>query len=251
MSVIAARRIYDGAWAISLADPERRNAMSWEMAEEFHSTLSRLIVSETPRCLFITGEGSAFSAGGRLDELRENCEKERVDIFTRMLRYYRSFLAVLDAPCFTVAAINGPAIGAGLALSLACDMRIGSPRAKLGATFIRLGLTPGMGSTVLLPQLVGQSLATQMFSTGRIMSAQDAFRVGLITDLYEDLDAGLDSIGRQFAQYSGRAIEDLIVASRRSKMAALAEAVNEAWIQSACFVSPHTKNLLDAALNQL
>lgn len=103
---------------------------------------------------------------------------------TRMLDFYRSWLAIrtLDVP--SIAALNGPAVGAGLAMALACDLRYAAPEAGLSMPFTSLGIHPGMASTFLLPEVVGLPVAREMFLTGRVLRGAEALAVGLVNQVF-------------------------------------------------------------------
>ena len=96
-----------------------------------------------------------------------------------MRGFYGMFLSIRRLPCPTIAALHGHAIGAGLCVALACDVRLVAREAKLGLNFVRLGLHPGMGSTWTLPRLVGPSLAAELLYTGRLIDGDEAVRIGL------------------------------------------------------------------------
>ena len=141
---------------ITLADQARLNALTEPMGDAF----SRLVDSiqanrQGVAAIVLRGEGRAFSAGGDLDFLRARRADSPESNVTMMLAFYRRFLAVRRLPVPVVAAINGPAIGAGLCLALACDVRVAAASAQLGVTFTKLGLHPGMGATHFLPRIVG------------------------------------------------------------------------------------------------
>jgi len=98
-----------------------------------------------------------------------------------MLPFYRSWLSIRRLEVPTIAAINGAAIGAGLCMPLACDIRVASTRARMGVPFTRLGMHSGMGRTYLLPDVVGHSTARDLLLTGRLVDAQEALRIGLVS----------------------------------------------------------------------
>ena len=91
-----------------------------------------------------------------------------------MLQFYRAFLSILELPVPTIAAVNGHAIGAGFCLALACELRVASADAKLGLTFTRLGLHPGMGATCFLPRIAGFAVANDLLISGRVLEAGEA-----------------------------------------------------------------------------
>ena len=172
---------------ITLNDPDNLNAMSEGMAKEFRA-LFPIIEKESPRAVILTGSGRAFSAGGDLKMLEAKTTLSAEENRLRMLEFYDSFLGMLKLNIPLIAAINGHAVGAGLCLASACDIRIASEGAKLGVTFTKLGLHPGMGATYLLPRLVGTSLARELMITGRMLSTEDALKVGLISKVVKGED---------------------------------------------------------------
>jgi enoyl-CoA hydratase len=98
-----------------------------------------------------------------------------------MLPFYRAWLSIRALEVPTIAAVNGPAIGAGLCLALACDLRYAAAGAKLGVPFVKLGMHPGMGGTHLLPEVVGDAHARDLLLTGRVVDADEALRIGLVS----------------------------------------------------------------------
>jgi enoyl-CoA hydratase/carnithine racemase len=169
---------------ITLNDPDSLNAMSEGMAEEFRAVLAALETAAVkPRAIIVTGSGRAFSAGGDLAMLKKKTTLTKDENRERMLWFYDSFLGILDLEIPLIAAINGHAIGAGLCVASACDIRIVSTGAKLGFTFVKLGLHPGMGATFVLPQVLGNAAARELLLTGRVIEADEALRVGLVSKL--------------------------------------------------------------------
>jgi enoyl-CoA hydratase len=169
-------------------DPERRNAMTEAMGRALTQVVARLSADPAVRAVVLTGEGSAFSAGGDLAmlEAKSRAAREQPGEAARaanrafMRDFYRLFLAVRDLPCPSIAAIQGAAIGAGLAVALACDLRIAAREAKLGLNFAKLGIHPGMGSSWTLPRLVGPAHAADLLLSGRIIDGVEAERIGLV-----------------------------------------------------------------------
>jgi enoyl-CoA hydratase len=98
-----------------------------------------------------------------------------------MLAFYNSFLCMRDLKVPLIAAINGAAVGAGLCVACACDFRVASDTTKLGFTFLKLGLHPGMGATYFVPQIVGPSVAAELLLTGRVIDAHEALRIGIVS----------------------------------------------------------------------
>jgi enoyl-CoA hydratase len=169
-------------------DPERRNAMTESMGRALAAAVGELARDDAVRAVVLTGAGRAFSAGGDLAMLEEMAragreapgEPGRSRHREFMRRFYGLFLSVRDLPCPTVAAVQGAAVGAGLAVALACDLRIAAREARFGLNFTRLGIHPGMGSSWVLPRLVGPAHAADLLLSGRLIDGVEAERMGLV-----------------------------------------------------------------------
>ena len=189
-SNVTIERPGDGKVAIiTLNDPKRLNALNATMGDEFTQIIKDLCEgpgSEGLGAVVLTGSGRAFSAGGDMGFLNDRSKDTPSRNAVIMRRFYERFLSVRRLPVPVVAAINGPAIGAGLALALACDVRVASKDAKMGITFVGLGLHPGMGSTHFLPRIVGIQQASKLMLTGQIIDGVEAQRIGMIVDVYDD-----------------------------------------------------------------
>jgi enoyl-CoA hydratase/carnithine racemase len=162
--------------------------MTEAMGQALTAAVETLAEDDSVRAVVLTGAGRAFSAGGDLDLLERMARggnasrggetRRSHEVF--MGRFYRLFLRVRALPQPTIAAVNGPAIGAGCCAALACDMRIAAREAKLGLNFNRLGLHPGMAASWTLPRIVGPALAAELLYTGRILDGVEAERIGLV-----------------------------------------------------------------------
>ncbi len=185
-----------GVVLLTLDHPDRRNAMSASMTASWSRVMAELAEDPDLRVLVVTGAGSAFCSGGDTSWIAGEPDASVADLRGRMLPFYRAWLSVLDLDVPTVAAVNGPAIGAGLCLALACDLRFAAAGATLGAPFVRLGMHPGMAATWLLPDVVGAAHARDLLLTGRTVDADEALRMGLVSRVLEEdgfLDAVLDT----------------------------------------------------------
>ena len=192
----------DGVVVLTLDVPERRNAMTDELTAAWAETIPALRADRSVRAVVVTGAGSAFCAGGDLSWIAESSELTITDLRERMRPFYRTWLAIRDLEVPVLAAVNGPAIGAGLCLALACDLRYASATAKLGAPFVKLGLHPGMAATFLLPDVIGAARARDLLLTGRTVDAAEAYRIGLVDGVHpadELLPAVLDLAGQMAA----------------------------------------------------
>jgi enoyl-CoA hydratase/carnithine racemase len=168
-----------GVVLLTLALPERRNAMTEELTDAWTSTIAELATDRSLRAVVVTGQGTAFCAGGDLSWIEAG--GAAVDpLRTKMLGFYRAWLSIRDLEVPVLGAVNGPAIGAGLCLALACDVRYAAPTARFGAPFASLGMHPGMAASYLLPEAIGLPRAREMLYTGRIVGADEAAQIGLI-----------------------------------------------------------------------
>jgi enoyl-CoA hydratase len=179
----------DGAIAVlTFSDPDRLNAMTEAMGHALRDAVAELRGDAGVRAAVLTGAGRAFSAGGDLAMIESKGRAAaaspggaiREENRAFMKRFYELYLSVRELPFPTVAALNGPAIGAGLCVALGCDIRIAAREAKLGLNFARLGIHPGMGATWTLPRLVGPAVAAELLFTGRLVDGTEAERIGLV-----------------------------------------------------------------------
>ena len=180
----------DGAVVtITLDRPDARNAYSGAMVTSLVAALDAAEADAAVRCIVITGEGKAFHAGGDLKAMRDASgmfeggpialRRQYVDGIQRVPRR----IAACDKPI--IAAINGAAIGAGLDLACMCDLRIAAKNAKMGSTFVKVGLVPGDGGAYFLARVVGFPRALELVLTGRLVDAEEALRIGLVTQVVE------------------------------------------------------------------
>jgi enoyl-CoA hydratase/carnithine racemase len=173
----------DMVCVLTLNRPEKRNAMDEDVRAEFLETVQRLKNEPRARVAVITGAGDAFSAGGNLRGMLERAKTPLAANRKSILSFYETFLTVMDLEIPTIAAINGPAIGAGACLCMACDMRYAASNAKIGFTFVKIGLHPGMGAEYFLTRAVGTARAFELLMTGDVISAEEACRIGLINQV--------------------------------------------------------------------
>ncbi len=164
---------------ITLDLPEQRNAMSEEMTASWAHLASLLGDDTQLACVVVTGAGTAFTSGGNLSWLMAEPDASVSDLRARMRTFYRRWLSMTRLEVPVVAAVNGHAIGAGLALALACDVRYVAEEARLAVPFTGLGLHPGMATTWSLPSVAGPALAADMLLTGRVVLGREAVGLGL------------------------------------------------------------------------
>ncbi|WP_040378787.1 enoyl-CoA hydratase/isomerase family protein [Dethiobacter alkaliphilus] len=170
----------DGVATLTLNAPEKRNAQTPELTEEFPRAIAEINNNPDIKAVIITGSGKAFCAGGDLQMLKDKLDQPPEQNRREMLAFYKAYLSVLQLDVPSIAAINGYAIGAGLSFALGCDIRIAATAAKMGFTFLNIGLHPGMGTTCLLPHVVGTARAAELVFTGKLIDGEEAFRMGLV-----------------------------------------------------------------------
>ncbi|MGH9456847.1 MAG: enoyl-CoA hydratase/isomerase family protein [Thermoanaerobaculia bacterium] len=174
----------DGVAVVTLNRPDKLNALAGSMREDLVGALARAGEDETVRAIILTGAGRAFCAGGDIDAMRGMQERGDVEAFRALLDAGALVVQTIRSlPKIVIAMVNGVAAGAGCNLALACDFRIASTHAKLGETFVRIGLHPDWGGTWLLPRLVGPAKALEILATGRLVGAEEAAAIGIVDRL--------------------------------------------------------------------
>ncbi len=171
----------EGVALLTLDNPDMRNAMSDEMTDAWVVAIDALAADPSVRAVVVTGEGSAFCSGGNTSWIASEPDASVDRLRARMLPFYRAWLSIRRLEVPTIAAVNGAAIGAGLCLALACDIRYAADGAKLGLPFNKLGMHAGMAGTWLLPNVVGAAHARDLLLTGRVVEADEALRLGLVS----------------------------------------------------------------------
>lgn len=188
----------DGAVAtITLNRPQERNAISRpEHIEEIRDFCADATRDESLKAVIVTGSGSTFCAGGNVKDMRDRAGMFEGSPYTLRNRYREGIqqipLALYELEVPTIAAINGPAIGAGLDLACMCDIRVAAEGAIFAESFVKLGIVPGDGGAWLLPRIVGNACAALMTLTGDAIDATRALEYGLVSDVVAK-DALLDS----------------------------------------------------------
>src|SRR6202167_928646 len=166
---------------ITLNRPDKRNAISYELIHDLIRALEE-VNNSSVRILILTGKGKAFCSGMDLDNLKAligRTQEQNLEDSRTMVSLFRS---LYEFPKPTIAAVNGAAIAGGTGLALLCDFTLAVPEAKFGYTEVRIGFVPAIVSTFLLRQ-VGEKQARDLLLTGRIFSAEEAARMGLINEI--------------------------------------------------------------------
>ncbi|MFD5830603.1 enoyl-CoA hydratase [Lentzea sp. NPDC060358] len=177
----------DAVAVITINDPERRNALTIDLSHELADKVAEAELRAN--ALVVTGAPPAFCAGADLTQLGNSKDEG-------LKKIYLGFLAVANATIPTIAAVNGAAVGAGLNLALAADVRVAGPRARFDARFLQLGIHPGGGMTWMLQRIAGPQVAMAMTLLGQILDADQAVAHGLAYAKAEDpLAAALELAG--------------------------------------------------------
>ena len=189
----------DDIAVVTLNRPERLNTMNLRMREEIWECLTSIREEGDARAVILTGAGAAFCAGGDMNDFVGRSPEE-MHLLMRE-RSHRWFRALWELPLPTIAALNGVAAGGGANLLLACDFVLASERAKIGETFIKVGLMPDLGGLFLLPRTVGLHQAKALCLTGELIDARRAHELGIVHELtsQEELIPRSLILGRQLA----------------------------------------------------
>ncbi|MEH6403955.1 MAG: crotonase/enoyl-CoA hydratase family protein [Sneathiella sp.] len=181
----------EGIVTLTINRPEERNALSDDLIfEAFLSAADRINKDNSVRCVILTGKGKAFSAGGNVKHMRDK-EGLFAGSPTELRQGYRHGiqkipLAFYNLEVPTIAAVNGPAVGAGCDLACMCDIRIAGKSAKFAESFVKLGIIPGDGGAWFLPRTIGRSRAAELTFTGDMIDADLALEWGLVSRVVED-----------------------------------------------------------------
>lgn len=167
---------------VTINRPESLNALNTRFFDELDALLSNEAMAPDLRAIVITGSGKAFVAGADISEMVSKTPPEASE-FSR--RGQKTFQTIVNHPIPIIAAVNGFALGGGMELAMACDFRIASNLAKFGQPEVNLGLIPGYAATQRLSRLVGMGTALYMLTTGEMVTAEEALRIGLIQKLTE------------------------------------------------------------------
>ncbi len=166
---------------ISLNRPDRLNAINMELTAGLRDSLARAAHDAGIRAVIITGSGRGFCAGGDLGYLRELRTRNAMEeAFAMLATATEMIVSIAEMQKPVIAAVNGPAAGAGMNIALACDMRIASENATFGQTFVKIGLFPDFGGTFLLPRLVGPARAAELFYAAEMITAKEAAALGVV-----------------------------------------------------------------------
>lgn len=246
------RRGSDGVAVLALDRPTRANALTRRMFDEIVAVCADLDADPEVRAVVLTGSGGTFCAGYDIDDAGDFAGLDPPAALALQDSGVRAVRAVHDLSRPVVAAVAGPAVGGGFSLALAADMRVAAADARFQAIFIRLGLSGAdMGTSWLLPRLVGRGVAAELLYTGRAVGAEEAGRLGLanrVVDAGAHLDAALE-LAAAVAAHSPTAVgltkRALLANTDAPSFAAALE--TEARAQALLFADPRVHAAVDAA----
>ena len=192
MSIVSSS-IADGVATVTLNDPDRRNSLNAEMVAALVDVFDAIEHDDEVRAVVLTGAPPAFCAGADLGNLAEADGDS-------LRRIYEGFLRVARCTLPTIAAVNGAAVGAGMNMALACDVRVAGARARFDTRFMQIGLHPGGGHTWMLRRIVGPQVTMAAVVFGEVLSGREAERIGLAYRCVPDAD-----LAAAAAELAGRA----------------------------------------------
>lgn len=204
MSVIDRSSPVPGVAQLTLNRPAKLNAMTAELVQSLHDHLDTIAIDPGVRVVIVTGAGRGFCAGldlGGYGDTPNTAHLGRTQAGFATQKHIASLIPHLRSlPQPVIAAVNGPAAGGGFALVLGSDVRLAARSARFNAAFIRIGLSAcDIGTSWLLPRLIGAARAQELMLTGRVFDAEEAYRIGLVVDLVDDhalLDAAVAKAGQ-------------------------------------------------------
>lgn len=206
MSIVLTE-VRDGVAWLTLNNPEERNTMTAPMVEAIVAAMDAFEADEAVGAVVVTGAGSAFCAGANLGNLQTATRESLGTV-------YEGFLRIARSPLPTLAAVNGPAVGAGMNLALGCDVRIAAKRARFDTRFLQIGLHPGGGHTWMQRRIVGQQAAIAAVVFGQVLDGPEAERVGLAYRCVADDE--LMSFAQEFARGAASAPRELAIIAKQT-----------------------------------
>ncbi len=251
-------KVDNGIAVLTLNRPDIRNAISGvEIIEEMEAACKIVNLDMTIKVMILTAVDPAFSSGGNIKDMAEKKGMFAGSPVEIMESYRRNIqripLAVHHVETPTIAAVNGPAIGAGCDLALMCDMRVASEKAKFGETFINIGLIPGDGGAYFLPRAVGMAKACELTFTGDIIDAPQALKIGLVNDVvsHEKLMESAQKLAEKIVSKASAALrmtKRLLYMGQKHGLKELLE--QSAAYQALCHYSDEHQKALSALLKK-
>jgi enoyl-CoA hydratase len=199
--------VTDGVATLTLNNPDERNTMTSPMVDGIIAAMEAFESDESVGAVVVTGAGSAFCAGANLGNLQTATRES-------LAKVYEGFLRIARSPLPTLAAVNGPAVGAGMNLALGCDVRIAAIRARFDTRFLQIGLHPGGGHTWMQRRIVGPQAAMAAVVFSQVLDGPEAERVGLAYKCVPDDE--LLAAAHEFARGAATAPRELAILTKRT-----------------------------------
>lgn len=234
---------------VTIRRPERRNALDAAAAQALAQAVTE--AGAAHRALIVTGGTEAFCSGGDLDELERWSQEPAAEVASQLYGSFQAMIrAVRATDAIVIAAVGGAAVGAGMDLALACDLRIAADNARFGQVWVRLGVIPGTGGAFLTQHVLGAAAAARLLLTGELIDAAEALRLGLVARVVapaELLDAARGLAAQVLAHPPAG-----VVANKRALVATSEQALEAALeharrVQPERFTSEEFKAALRAA----
>jgi 2-(1,2-epoxy-1,2-dihydrophenyl)acetyl-CoA isomerase len=239
---------------LAMNRPERLNALDSALSTTLNDAMSRIAADLSIHVVILTGAGRAFCAGGDLAVIGKGRIREDATELAPILRSgMQAVLKIRTMPQPVIAAVNGPAAGAGMNLALAADIRVAAEEAIFGQNFAKVGLFPDYGGTYFLPQLIGPAKAAELFYTGDMIDAKTALRLGIVNHIFpaDRFQAEVLSLAAKIAtgpQVAIRAVKQTVFASEKDALTAALE--REVEHQLTCFHSQDCQEGIRAFLEK-
>ena len=230
----------DGVRVLTLNDPDKRNAMSPALLTQLGDAAETVARDNDARVLVVAGAGSAFSAGADLPALfGAAADSSTSEVRAGLRAVYDSFLRIRDLEIPTIAAVHGAAVGAGVNLAMACDVRIAGPAARFGMTFTKIGLHPGGGATYFMTQALGRQRALALIMDGELLDADEALRLGLVLEVVDDPLVTAQERAARWAHVAPELARDIKRAVGIAERGSFTDTLDfESWAQAASTTSP-------------
>jgi len=245
---------HDHVLLLTMSSPDTRNALTGpEQFADFERTCDEINADKSIRVVVLTGEGSAFCAGGNVKDMRDRKGLFAGDPFDQADAYRDGIQRIpraihsLNVP--TIAAVNGPAVGAGCDLATMCDIRIASEKAMFAESFVKLGIIPGDGGAWFLPRAVGYSNACKMAFSGEPVKSAEALSMGLVSEVVapDELLTRALELAQSIAAnppHAVRLTKQLMRASEKASLDALLD--QSAAFQAICHAEPDHAEAIEA-----
>lgn len=229
----------DGVRVIVLDDPGRRNILAPQLCADLLAAVDAVKADPGTRAVIVTGEGSAFCGGADMPAVFGDTSRSVARLRDDLHEVYESFLSIRDLGVPVIAAVHGPAVGAGLNLAMVCDVRIAGPDSVFAATFSRIGLHPGGGCTWFLVRTMGKDRALKMLLDGGSVRGQQAVEAGVATVFADDPMAEAVKLASRWSAIDPQLTRDIKAAVEIAAKSDFTTTLEfESWAQASAATKP-------------